>query len=213
MWAVLRGKRSNINRSFNTAEVTGQNYVGGIAGEAKGIIQTCFNSGYILVNGNYGGGIAGKNAVQIEYCYNSGNIESAPVSGGYTGNYKGGIAGLNDLAATIRNSYSIGQLKGVSAGFVAGGLVGINNSTGISNCYYNIETVEGLNAAGQGSQGGENVLGLTTVQMVRHYGFAEHDIHAGHLCFGRRPRHGRRLRAPAERAQPNERGRGQKHRH
>ena len=162
----LAGQASNINRSFNTAEVTGQNYVGGIAGEAKGIIQTCFNSGYILVNGNYGGGIAGKNAVQIEYCYNSGNIESAPVSGGYTGNYKGGIAGLNDLAATIRNSYSIGQLKGVSAGFVAGGLVGINNSTGISNCYYNIETVEGLNAAGQGSQGGENVLGLTTVQMV-----------------------------------------------
>ncbi len=162
----LAGQASNINRSFNTAEVTGQNYVGGIAGEAKGIIQTCFNSGYILVNGNYGGGIAGKNAVQIEYCYNSGNIESAPVSGGYTGNYKGGIAGLNDLAATIRNSYSIAQLKGVSAGFVAGGLVGINNSTGISNCYYNIETVEGLNAAGQGSQGGENVLGLTTVQMV-----------------------------------------------
>lgn len=162
----LSGRAYNISRSFNTALISGNNYVGGITGHIEGSsVQLSFNSGYIIVNGTYGGGIAGKNSQQIDTCYNSGNIESDSIDDVYVGTYKGGIVGQNVSGASVRNSYSIGAIKGDLA-MIAGGIIADNLSSDVMNVYFNNEIAVGLSAIGQGNQGGTNVLGLTTIQMV-----------------------------------------------
>ena len=102
--------KSNITNSYNTASVTGKNYVGGIAGgTAQAVkITDCYNAGNITATGtaNVAGinGYSGSGLDEITNCYNIGTIKFN--SSDYTTNY--GIFGVNKVTTknvTLKNCY------------------------------------------------------------------------------------------------------------
>ncbi len=162
----LAGRSSNISRSFNTAAITGEYNVGGLAGKNDGNMDLSFNSGYIKVNISNGGGLTANNYGTVEYCYNSGNIESELYLGAFTGDMKGGLVGINQSGATLRNSYNIGRISG-QASMTGGGIVAYNLSDeAVSHCYFNKEIISDFEAIGSGNLYSDNVLGLSTIEMV-----------------------------------------------
>ena len=104
--------KSNITNSYNTASVTGKQYVGGISG------------------GNAG-------AVNINDCYNSGNITST--AGAEVAGVNGYSASGTD---NVTNCYNIGAIKYGSTDYTTDNAIfGINAKTSgetvkLSNCYY-----------------------------------------------------------------------------
>ena len=104
--------KSNITNSYNTASVTGKQYVGGISG------------------GNAG-------AVNINDCYNSGNITST--AGAEVAGVNGYSASGTD---NVTNCYNIGAIKYGSTDYTTDNAIfGINAKTSgetvkLINCYY-----------------------------------------------------------------------------
>ncbi|WP_301962002.1 GLUG motif-containing protein, partial [uncultured Phascolarctobacterium sp.] len=122
---------SKILDSHNIKAISGQKYVGGIAGKNQSLIggeNGSSNSGKITGTEQYVGGIAGANSENpaiIENCTNSG-----VVTGKETGNYVGGIAGYNGYDGTfgvakIINSHNTEKGSVTGKSFV-GGIVGYN---------------------------------------------------------------------------------------
>jgi len=82
--AGLNLSTGNINLSFNTGRIHGDQYVGGITGRSEGTIASCYNVG------NYGGrfnlgGIAGKTIATsvVDYCYSTTNFDSTSSTNSY----------------------------------------------------------------------------------------------------------------------------------
>ena len=147
---------------YNTADVSGYDYVGGIAGY-KNLYENrtagtnyCFNLGDISGN-SYVGGIIGYNnryappgsitsldvelmsttSAGVNDCYNRGNITAESNLGGICGYSQGG---------NITHCYNTGKIVG---GSVAGGICGMQNPTAqdtsatiVYNCF-NLGSVEG----------------------------------------------------------------------
>jgi hypothetical protein len=128
--------------------IKGDTRVGGLVGSNAGIIENCYVSGNVIVNGTeFVGGLVGISVAggRIENCHVAGNI------GGK--NQIGGLVGDNN--GTIENCYTSGSVRGT--GTDAGGLVGRNNENIIKKCYAigNVtgkDNVGGL--AGSNSRGG-----------------------------------------------------------
>ncbi|GGB42459.1 InlB B-repeat-containing protein [Fictibacillus barbaricus] len=125
--------RSSISNSFNTGEIIGKNYTGGIAGSASytDISQT-YNTGTINkgnTNGKTTGGIAGYVYYSsISSSYNTGNIEY-----GASGESGGGIVGSASKSA-ITESYNRGNITSTSDYAEGGGIAGsISNDSKISH--------------------------------------------------------------------------------
>ena len=94
-------------------DVTGSDYVGGLAGYNSGTITASYAMG--AVSGNkYVGGLVGRNGGTIEYSRATGTVSG-------TDNQIGGLVGTN--TGTIEASYATGV---VSEGQTVGGLVGTN---------------------------------------------------------------------------------------
>ena len=148
--------------TLSDVEISGVNYIGGIAGRNNGTIENCSVSG--SVSGTYRvGGIAGVNYGTIKACYNTGNvsgtvaesiggivgynrgtIENCSVSGSVSGTYAvSGIVGYND--GTISTCNNKGKVSGTEAECV-GGIAGRNDGT-ISACY-NIGEISGTDSVG-----------------------------------------------------------------
>lgn len=111
--------------SFNKGNVSGYDYVGGVAGVNTGFITKSYNTGNIKGTNEYTGGIAGSNPTSneientvIQLCYNTGSVEGGLIS-------TGGIAGRN--GSQIINSYNVGTVKG---GKNNGGIIGTNHTVG-----------------------------------------------------------------------------------
>ena len=97
-----------IKNSYNTGEVSGDNYVGGVCGNNWSTIENSYNTG--KVSGTYVvGGVCGNNWSTIENSYNTGEVSG-------TGDV-GGVCGWN--GSTITSCY---YLEG-TAGFSDGGVV------------------------------------------------------------------------------------------
>jgi hypothetical protein len=136
------------NLGLVDADITGNTYVGGVAGMNYGTIQNCSITGTVkgtesevggLVGMNYGfvqrcfstanvqgkgttGGIAGSNsAATILDCYTTGNVNSTTLGD------TGGVVGLNTYGGLIQNCYATGSVSGDRG--LAGGVVGYNNRT------------------------------------------------------------------------------------
>ena len=143
----------NIHSSYNTASITGNDYVGGIAGANEGQIVDCSNMGAVSGNSYPAGGIAGWNARLLDTCYNDGSVSGQSFVGGLAGknvssilngynagevsaNSKdgqaGGIAGGN--TEEIENCLNLGQIHGDST--YIGGVVGTNEEGSITSCFY-----------------------------------------------------------------------------
>lgn len=141
-----KDKYSAILGCHNKASVSGDFYVGGIAGTngSGAIITVCVNTGEITAKNGYAGGITGSNAASdsdiavVEACYNTGNV---------TGVDAGGIAGYTGYGVTtelwqtgpgklyhsseISSCYNTGTISGRR---LAGGLVGEHQGR-IEDCY------------------------------------------------------------------------------
>jgi len=110
------------NLGVTNANIVGKRYVGGITGNAVGMVKNCYVTGSVR-GVNTIGGIAGyvdetqsASNGTVQNCYVSANV-------GGTGNYIGGIAGYVD--GTVKNSYALGSVNGNSdIGGVAGHVTG-----------------------------------------------------------------------------------------
>lgn len=128
--ALFSQNRGTIkNLGVENAEITGNNYVGGICGynHNLGTISNCYNTATIS-GSKYVGGVCGYNGRgntsdgTITNCYNTGAVKGS--------NEVGGVSGSN--IGTITNCYNIGTVSGESA---IGGVCGTNKGGTVTNCY------------------------------------------------------------------------------
>ena len=138
LFGVL-GTGSNVrNLGIEGGSVTGENWVGGLAGSnSSGTISACYATGNASGVGFLGGLVGSNNSGTISACYATGNATG-------TGSNVGGLVGSS--GGTISACYATGDATSGS-GFNIGGLVGQNSGT-ISVCYAT------GNASGSGSVGG-----------------------------------------------------------
>ncbi len=147
------------NLSVINATVIGDEYIGILVGRNRGIINNCYSIG--IVSGNYYlGGLAGmNNQGTINHCYSTGSVTGGDYSfplGGLVGHnyqgtisncystgsvtgrdysdYLGGLVGFN-FKGTIEKCYSTGSVNGGDDSDNLGGLVGLNKQGKIVHCY------------------------------------------------------------------------------
>ncbi len=138
--------RGDISNSYAEGTVTGAQHVGGLIGDVDGgTVNTSYASG--SVSGQSGvGGLAGTT--------NSGKIQNSYADNSVTGSsHVGGLIGTN--GGQIKNSLAVGRVTGTSD---VGGLVGKSNYSSIQNSIYDQETT------GQ-SDNNNKGMPLTTAQM------------------------------------------------
>jgi hypothetical protein len=118
------------NVSLSDVNITGHNYVGGLAGYNEGTIYKCNTTGKVASpNQTYDiGGLAGFNSGDINNCYSISAVTSGDGAG-----LIGGLAGEN--AGNISNCYSMGTIVCGYPPGDTGGLTG-DNSGSISSSYF-----------------------------------------------------------------------------
>ena len=146
---------STFTRCWNSGNVTGNRYVGGLFGNYGAtpsesyplIVRDCYNTGNITSSYRYCGGIFGQlpSYTTVVNCHNTGDITA-------TAYYVGGIVGyLTGTGSAIDSCYNTGKIEGP---YYVGGIVGYDyRPSKISNCY-NAGSVTGS----YGSLGG--IVGL-----------------------------------------------------
>lgn len=153
---------SSIANCYARGEVSGELYVGGIAGSANGPVTDCSNMA--TVHGqSYIGGIVGESNGEITDCSNSGDIyrldnfdsncriggivgthnhtfkvlrcENYGTIHGDGGRYVGGIAGwISQSGVASGTSYCI-NIASVTGRDYVGGIVGYSNTASIDHCF------------------------------------------------------------------------------
>ena len=137
-----------IENCHNDASITGNSIVGGIAGDVyAGTIQKCYNRGTISGSANVGG-IAGSLNGSIQNCYNLGEINSSETAGG--------IAGFI-LAAQFTNCYNTGNITS-DISYMAGSIAG--GDSVFTNCYF----LQGTAAYSIGGGGSSNEVHEKTAE-------------------------------------------------
>ena len=114
----------DVSGCFVTGTVTGEKFVGGIAGWGAGTIENCYALANVTATGVSAGGIAGYycSNFTIENCYYSGNVSASKCAGGIAGSALGG---------TIQNCVSLAEsVTGSNANRIAG-----KNSATLTNNY------------------------------------------------------------------------------
>lgn len=125
-----RASVSNLFVNISKKGITGGGRVGGICGSlAYGNIENCMVTGDIS-GYQYVGGIVGY----VEYCEVASNISQCASSGNITATkgYVGGILGYYDGTCSIKNCYSIANVKG--EGSYSSRVCGIGGPD--ANCYF-----------------------------------------------------------------------------
>lgn len=140
-----------IENCSNSGNISGYNYVGGIAGTAESttLITNCFNSGSISGN-MYAAGItgAGKDS-KIVSCYHIGAVSGSSSSAG--------IAGLVSGTAEVRNCFNAGNIEKKNA--ANGAVIGYSNNAGGVNA--NLYYLDGTALQGIGNN--KNTVGAEAV--------------------------------------------------
>ena len=147
----------------NTGSVRGHETIGGVCGynENGGIIENCFNEGTFSETIESVGGVCGESRGTIRSCYNTASVSgTTDYNVGATGHNVGGVCGYNSNSGTITNCFNEGTVSGtddnvggvcgenggtikscyntasVSGGYEVGGVCGKNYDGPITNCYY-----------------------------------------------------------------------------
>ena len=126
------------NIGLLNVNITGANYVGGLAGVNEAEIKSAYVIGNVRGNGSYIGGLLGVNEGTITNSY--ANVDADGLLS--NSNNIGGLAGKND--GTVSNSYAMGSVTGYDK---VGGLVG-SHAVGEIIHSYAIGDVSGQSAAG-----------------------------------------------------------------
>ena len=119
-WVGIGGTVENLSVS---GEVTGYQFVGGVAGRNDGTVTNCNNTGKVTSNNQLAGGIVGRNGGTVTNCNNTGDVSGVNLC-------VGGVAGSN--ASTIENCSNTGAISGKSD---VGGVVGWNDEGAATNVY------------------------------------------------------------------------------
>lgn len=141
--------KSAFTWCYAVAQVSGQNYVGGIIGmnATETSLSGCYTMGGVTASSLYAGGLTGWSAGAVSACY------STAVVRGY--DRVGGLIGQNTKA--VNACYSVGYVVGTDK--YKGGLVGYGTIT-LSDSFWDIQTSGQLTSAGSHAN-----YGLTTSQM------------------------------------------------
>ena len=118
------------NLEISQIQITGRQYVGGLAGRSLGSIEKCRVSGDVSGDGNYIGGLVGENKGPVESCTTSVTVSGRSSIGGLIGAHGDSITGL---LYPITDCVSTGSVTG--SGGNIGGLVGTNNCGLLIFCY------------------------------------------------------------------------------
>ena len=160
------GRNANGNGSvieaFNSGDVSGNGYIGGIVGNNKGgLIEAAANEGNISADQQLAGGIAGynTNGGKIVNTSNKGVITSGNSKGD---SFAGGICGFNS-GGSIANSYNTGDVT--ADGNYVGGVCGANANALVEGVY-NTGAVEGADNVGgvAGYDGNDEELDYASIK-------------------------------------------------
>ena len=137
----LFGATSGASRietlGLTNANITGQNYVGVLAGHINGDVVACYTTGAIT-GGNYVGGLVGY----MGAAGTTPSIHSSYSRASVTANFnKGGLVGRVNLGS-ITNSYATGSVPGsLSVGGLVGVVTGSNaGSISVTGSYWDTQT-------------------------------------------------------------------------
>ena len=111
----------SLSNCYSTGSVAGDTHVGGLAGECGGIVSNTYSAASVYGDFEVGG-LIGQNHATLGRCYASGTVTGQQ--------YVGGLVGWNH-DGIISNSYSSANVAGDS---LVGGLVGHNRGS-VSNCH------------------------------------------------------------------------------
>ena len=146
------GKGESLNGNVFKAIL--YQYIGGVCGSSKGIIEKCYgnttlnikgDSKYYHINGwkpsdsvpkttySYVGGIAGYTNGDIYNCYNNSNLEYENIAlyPQHTIAYYAGISGSSNSNIHITNCYNSGMVVGAT-----GKAITDNESSDVKDCFY-----------------------------------------------------------------------------
>lgn len=127
-------RSSTITNSWNAADISGDNEVGGIGGSCTADINNVANVGNITATGNNGiaGGLVGSGSSDIINAYNMGTVNAKQYAGGILGD-------VNSTSVTIKNVYQAGKVIGTSSTGAVVSPSGRYTPT-ITNVYYASDT-------------------------------------------------------------------------
>ena len=111
-----------LHNSYSNGNVTGNERVGGLVGTGGGTIINSYSTGNVT-GYEYVGGLAGWYAHTVSHSYSTGSVSGDSSVGGLVG-YK--------YYGTVSDSYSTAS---VSGGDMVGGLAGLNWGGNVSNSY------------------------------------------------------------------------------
>lgn len=177
------GTYSILNVGLVNVNVTGRDYVGGLAGRTGGIVTNVYATGNVSGAGTtYGqvGGLIGRNRGTVTKAYanvnvtslgdnvggligwsDNGNVTNVYATGNVSGDqYVGGLVGYVSTN-TVSNSYATGSVTGR---LNVGGFAGYNSGT-ISNSYW--DTITSGTYTGIGGGTTTDATGRTTAQMMQ----------------------------------------------
>lgn len=125
-----------IDNCYNTGYVSGNYLVGGIVGGSTGsyllTVRNCYNTGNIFGLW-YVGGVLGSGG-SVEYSYNTGNVSGT----GSVGGVLGGASSLHGGSIgefTLKSCYNTGNVTSIGDDFGTGGVVGSCSVGKIDSCY------------------------------------------------------------------------------
>ena len=154
------GSTGTVENLSVSGDVSGKDYVGGIAGSNSGTITNCNHTGSVegsgfemiidqygntrhIIGGNYIGGVAGYNTGTVTNCYNTGDVTGESYYDDLSwywlgGKNIGGVVGSN--YGTVESCYNTGTVNG---GENVGGVAGENSrfnsydpgNSLLTNCY------------------------------------------------------------------------------
>ncbi len=139
-----------IGCGIEGGSVSGDLYVGGLAGGSNGTISNCYTTSSVSGNCDIGG-LAGYNNGAVSNCYATGSVTG-------TNDYVGGLAGYND-DGIISSCYATGFVSGTN---YVGGFSGYHSGT-LSVSFWDTESSGQSNGVGSG--GSLGITGKTTAQM------------------------------------------------
>ncbi len=142
--------------TLSDVAISGNSYIGGIAGYNYGTIENCSVSG--SVSGNIGvGGIAGQNNGTISNCNNEGKVSGAEAEsiGGIVGYNRGTIEYCDVESGSVSGASDVGGIAGfnletIENCSVSVSVLGIYEVGGIAGCNYG--TISGCNNEGNVSE-------------------------------------------------------------
>ncbi len=122
-------ENASVSRSFSTAAVTGENYIGGLTGyNNRGLISECFATGVTSGTLYSVGGLIGGNRGTLQNCFATGAAIGTSSTAGLVGRNDGG---------SIANCFATGRVTGNAS---IGGLIGYPLAGTVAASYWDQKT-------------------------------------------------------------------------